>query len=327
MTNMPLRQRIDTLIEETTSGTQRLRLSAKAPVDLWIEVDGDNKTASMKIENIPQNVNIPEIKSSDAIQVSGFESGASTTVVIVLTNFKFVEIFGRLVEDLTKTAEEEPTAELSLSSTLRRLTSWNRLFAASARGLGSSAQKGLIGELSLLLEVVNSLGPAIAVQTWKGPLGSPQDFERGPVGVEVKATSGAAPNVVRVSSERQLDPTAASPLLLWAVLLQPAPAGETLNEWVDRARAAFEVDAAALSDFEYLLSRAGYLETHRDRYSEKFIVVEKRCYRVLEGFPRIDHEWLPEGVGSVRYALSLAACEPWRVDTAAMLAAFCPEEN
>ena len=73
---------------------------------------------------------------------------------------------------------------------------WHHLL----RGGGSTLcyrleeQKGLLGELLVLERPFCCLtsGASTAVAAWRGPLGSPKDFEIGRVAIEVKARRGGA---------------------------------------------------------------------------------------------------------------------------------------
>jgi hypothetical protein len=57
----------------------------------------------------------------------------------------------------------------------------------------------------------------------------------------------------------------------------------------------------------------GYADVHRYRYDHtRYTVRELWVLEVADGFPRITELDLPEGVGRVRYQLSLTACADWR---------------
>lgn len=322
MTTRPeLRSRIEDLVTEVGQRVQRLRLSDVAPVDLWIEVDGDARTATLIVGPLEAAGPLPSLSSGDLVTTAITEDHGRTTVHIRLLDLDFLDVFIRLLEDLTVTAEAIHGAPQALRAILSRLQTWNRLFASTRQGLTLAQQKGLLGELSVLAALIGPFaGPVDAVSSWIGPLGSVRDFERTTIGIEVKTTSGAPPYSVNISSERQLDYKAVSSLFLWVIVLQEAPIGRTLNDWVDEVRRLCAIDVFATDILEERLAKAGYIDLQRALYTSSFELVDSQTFRVQEDFPRLDERHLPVGVGRVRYELALSACERWRTPVEEVMA-------
>jgi len=66
---------------------------------------------------------------------------------------------------------------------------------------------------------------------------------------------------------------------------------------------------------------AGYFDAHAPRYEgRRFSLRRELTFRIGRGFPRLVERDLPEGVGDVSYALSLAACREFSVAPGEMTA-------
>ena len=316
-----VRTKLDDLLD-LGGGARRLRIVAESPIDLWLEGDSHTASVALLAGPLPDALKIPDVASGDVIAVTEEVESNGRWVVVRLSELGFLDVFSHLAEDLADATLGGSTPRDSISHLLARLAAWNRLFQAVHGGLSVNAQKGLFGELGLLRQLVNALGPLTAVQAWTGPNGGTRDFECGTSAIEVKTTSARAPYKVRVSSERQLDPTAADPLFLWATVIQSAPSGTSLNDAVDELRAIIEPDPVATYDFEHRLLRVGYVDSNRQLHRERFEIVDSLAFQVSGRFPRIDERSLPEGIGSVHYELALSACTPWEVEATEVIDAF-----
>jgi hypothetical protein len=152
-----------------------------------------------------------------------------------------------------------------------------------------------------------------AVRIWTGPDRDDRDFQVGTIGVEVKTTITDNPPVVEIRSERQLQTDGLPHLFLVAMSLDalPAGSGQTLNEIVDELDGGFS--SAAQSDLRDRLLEYGYTGVHRHRYDRtRYTLRELWVLEVGEGFPRITENYLPSGIGRVRYHLALSGCGAWR---------------
>ncbi len=242
--------------------------------------------------------------------------GSEVLFGVALKEARHGDLFTALAEDLARrvVAAGDPTAQVA--ALLGGLARWQKFLAARADGLGEEAQRGLWGELHFLrTELLPLFVQADAVAAWQGPTGAAQDFLLPMGAVEVKTTAAKPPFVVPISSERQLDDRGLRALFLrhYALAVREG-AGETLPATVAAIRAALTGGAAEL--FEDRLLAAGYLDLHAPRYeSHGYRVRETRDFAVRRGFPRLTERNLTVGVGNVRYALALAACEPFAIPT------------
>ena len=89
-------------------------------------------------------------------------------------------------------------------------------------------------------------------------------------------------------------------------------------------------DAAALEQFEDEILAIGYHDAHAARYADcGYTVRAVGFFRVGPKFPSLVETDMPPGVGDANYALSVAACEPFRVqpDEVETAVAASPKPN
>lgn len=244
--------------------------------------------------------------------------GGSCRICLVLKDQRYLEIFAALASDVVGrilATDDEPAAVRAL---LSRLNTWQRFLEKFGLNLLSrEEQAGLFAELLVLeLEMAPSLGASTAVQSWRGPLGEPHDFRCGPIAVEVKAATSAAPSNFHVSNLLQLEPGSAAHLYLLHVSLGLDEAdGLSLPDMVARVRRMLSAaDPGAATEFDVSLQEVGYLDIHADAYRDRrFAERARRWFAVIDGFPRLTAVSVPRGVVSARYVVSLADCLPFEV--------------
>ena len=227
------------------------------------------------------------------------------------------DIFHTLCRDIISVAARAESEAEAVSVALMRTWRWHHLLRGGGGTLLSpEEQKGLIGELLVLERVLlPHIEASAAVTAWRGPLGSPKDFEIGRVAIEVKARRGGAAPSVAITSEDQLDESGVDSLSLYVVELDEAPEdvtdGLTVKDVADRLREhLYSLDPGAAGVFETLVSAAG-LRPEDDYSNFRWLEGTSRLYRVANRFPRITHGEIRSGISYVRYAVSLTACEPF----------------
>jgi len=268
-------------------------------------------------EDASPKLRLPHLKGIETA-LTDVDGDRNRTLVLRLLDSAQRDIFHRLCLDIMASAAGAETETDAVAIALARTWRWHHLLRGGGDGrLSPEEQKGLIGELLVLDQLLRSLSARDAVSSWRGPLGAPKDFEVGRLSVEAKARRGAATPYIAISSEHQLDVTGVDTLFLHVAELDQAqsdaPGGFTLSEIARRLHSAIGItDQLAADLFETLLSAAGF--DWEDDYSDvKWIQGPDRLYRVGDGFPCITPASFPGGVLNVRYSVSLFECEPFRV--------------
>ena len=184
-----------------------------------------------------------------------------------------------------------------------------------SRVLSMEEVRGLFAELQFLRSLYrNCLSEKAAVDAWSGPDGVHQDFIFRNTAVEVKGLSGRERSAVRISSEDQMEALCDN-LYLFVMRLSEMPDSDrafSLNDAVRRITAEL-TDGEALEQMSARLAAYGYVEL-REYDEPKLLVAGQRCFKVVDGFPRLIRSALPEGVLRVAYDVELEKIAPFECD-------------
>ena len=288
--------------------------AASCPLFVGLELGSRRRAVLLRLPSasMPERRRWPRCKGLEALTVQ-FEGLAHFGMA--LKEPRFADVFTALAEDLVRRVIDAGSPDEQARAFLGQLARWQRFLSASFEGLSEEAQRGLWGELYFLREhLLPTLGVA-AVNGWKGGERAHQDFQFESSAVEVKTTLAKQPQVVRVTSERQLDDEGWAALFLNVIALDARDgSGEALPTMVAAVRAKLASDTAAREQFEDELLATGYFDAHAARYADRgYTVRAVGFFRVGPKFPRLVEADMPSGVGDANYALSVAACEPFAV--------------
>ena len=113
-------------------------------------------------------------------------------------------------------------------------------------------QRGLIGELSCLRELIADLGMGTAIEAWTGPSGSVKDFELIGSCIEVKTRKVTARPFISISSADQLSDVEGCRLFLQVVNVASAviPDGMSLHDYAQMTAKLFENSETAYEKCE-----------------------------------------------------------------------------
>jgi hypothetical protein len=290
-----------------------LRVSTEGKFDFFWAVLEQNTVAM--ILRLPEGVDctlaVPKFKSLEV----NFRQLDKMSLVMRLLDDTQRDLFHTLCEDVVLAAEQGQDLDDAVARAIRRTRRWSFLLrGGSQKGLSVEEQRGLVGELAFLAEIKTKLGAAAAIEAWKGPEGSPKDFEFPGLCVEVKARRGAAKPLVRISSEDQLADVDGTDLFLrvYDVDSSIAPEGQTLHDIVAYAQLQFSDDQTAFDRWQDLLDATGY-DLNAEYSERRWVVGLARTYSITEDFPRIAGT-MPIGVSDVGYSIDLEACEPFQCE-------------
>lgn len=285
------------------------RPDTQCPLFAAIELATKRRAVLLRlpVDSVPARRRWPRCKGLDSLtlRIDGMEHFG-----VALREERFADVFTSLAEDLLRRVSEAANPVEQARAFLGQLSRWQKFLSASSEGLTDEEQRGLWGELKFLRDHLCPALGARCVFGWKGPEHAHQDYQFDAGAVEVKATLAKQPQVVRITSERQLDDAAWPILILYVVALETRDsAGETLPQMVAAMRATLAGHREAQEPFEDKLLLVGYHDAHAVRYADHGYIVRTETFlRVQEGFPLLAERNLPPGVGDVSYGLTVAAC-------------------
>jgi hypothetical protein len=248
----------------------------------------------------------------------GLRADGRWSLRMILREPQLLPVFAALCRDIiafTRVGIDE--AGLA-PAVIGRIDRWHTLLERDATGLGESCLRGLIGELFVLeTELLPALSPRVAVTSWTGPHGFPQDFLL-PSGMRLEVkTIGRDAGTARISGLAQLD-AELDPLRLVVVRAEvtgmSASGAVTAPALVSRLREKLAEDADALVAFDAALSAVGWHDhPSHDAFALRPVALE--AHDVDASFPRLTWAIVPDGVEDADYVISLPRnCQTlWRV--------------
>ena len=228
---------------------------------------------------------LEKISSSKAINVENILLSDNSYALRFSLNYASLdEIFVKLCWDLMSASKDD---QKPIEKIVAQYKKWLRLLQQIGNGLlPPHSQKGLIGELLYLADLIERHGENKALGEWVGPEGADQDFNFEDGWAEIKTTIIAGTSV-QVSSLQQFDRSDEGTLIVY-FLDKTSSTGTTtmsLNEAVELVSS--KVTMQSNKDFlELKLAKCGYQSKNADEYSAyRFKLSERRQYCVSSGFP------------------------------------------
>ena len=258
---------------------------------------------SGKIKNIP---------SSYAVRtVNPLLANGNYALEFQLVHDSFDEEFQRLCWDMIEVTIGSPQP---LKDMIARYMTWQKLLQyKQTEVLSFENQKGLLGELLYLEELLTTITCTDAVNAWCGPEGSDQDYLMETTWTEIKTVALAA-TTVKISSLQQLDQEIDG--LLRIYVLEKSTEGPdrlTLSNVVNQIKTSLAEEPQVLDRFEMKLFKYGYRQKDEDEYRKNwFRLVESREFSVTDDFPKLTRKNVPFGVDDCTYDLSLLSLESFR---------------
>lgn len=287
-----------------SSGTFR-RVDEDHPLDLFAGFDLDGGRVLMLVTDQAP----PELPVPGLIEVSLTQrNDGRFNLLFRLGRPEYQELFGRLCQDLVESSRDSDPRN-GTSVLLLRLDRWKRLLESGPlQGLSDLQLRGLFGELWFLRTVAIPLVyPLAAVQSWKGPLGAPQDFQLLDGLVEIKTILPGG-HRVSISSAEQLEHGDA-PMQLGVLVVDPTQ-GISVPTLINEIRLQLD-SPSTMTEFELRLAEVGY--DSRPAYDRlQFTVTSERYYVVDESFPSLKVSTLPSGISNLTYDLDLLQCGSYR---------------
>lgn len=244
----------------------------------------------------------------------------STYCDLVCEDSALEAVFERLVEDVVDAIEQQQSRDPQHVARYV-LREWRHLLAAASTPLPETTLVGLIGELEVLLRLMNT-DPLVALDAWVGCLGEAQDFRFEGRAIEVKTNTARSPQLVQISSLAQLDPAPYQRLDLVVVTVQLDGSGLSVDDLVTAVIDA-GVPPALLRD---KLSEVGFVSGAPGTDSVRARVVDVRAWKVADDMPTLRLGALPreasKAIGAVKYELRLDGITRFSTDLEGSLAAL-----
>jgi hypothetical protein len=305
MTTTPTIEQLWNELRTSSGGPRQRRVDASHPLDLYADFEPPDRPGLVAV----CRVRAGETRPLRALSIEqGVRADGRWSLRVILDEPQLLPVFAALCRDIvayTRTGVDETTLA---SAVVGRIDRWRNLLERDRSGLEESVLRGLIGELFVLeTEFLPTLTPGVAVKTWTGPHGSPQDFLL-PSGVRIEVkTIGRDAGAVRINGLAQLD-AGIDPLVLMVVRAETtgasAPGAVTVPVLIARLRTRLAQDPDALVDFDAALAAAGWHEhPSHDSFALRPIAIE--AHDVDGQFPRLTRASVPAAVDDVHYAIAL----------------------
>lgn len=290
------------------------RIDSKGRFDFfWVRMHGGDPGLALRLsEEIDEVRPLPKLKH---VGVFYRTVEGNNYFCITLSEQAHIDLFETLCRDVVSAGEQAPDLQGAVGRAVRRAMRWHHLLRGGKQGMPLEMQRGLVGELAFLRELVAVIGPNKAVEAWKGPDDSAKDFELPGIFFEVKARRSAAHPRIRISSEAQLMDIAGAQLFLRVQDVDTSldAEGDNLKDHVDRTAMLFEDDVAALDVWEQRVAESPYAEEAVEP-ERRWHLGAARMFHVIEGFPRIVPP-LPAGTEELTYSIRLDACGDFATNT------------
>ena len=240
------------------------------------------------------------------VELIGPVEGDAIYFGLMLKDTRNLDLFETFCRDIISFVAPCLSDSTAIAAFLARLQGWQKFLERGGEGLSSEAQRGLWGELFFLRQHLWPLLEQDAVDLWRGPFNSPQDFRGDALAVEVKTITPTA-SAAKINSEWQLDDMGLSRLFLFCLRLQEEENGESLPQIIESL--CDRCDEARRKRLDELLLEAGYFHAHAPAYaSRRFSPVNQLLFDVRDGFPRLTSTQIPSGVSRIFYNIDLGAC-------------------
>jgi Putative PD-(D/E)XK family member, (DUF4420) len=305
-------------------GLATKRVHPGSQSDLHVGLDLDSRRRQLIFERPWRPADtLPVFPATQAITCRSRlqPGGRRMTITIELLDTSLSDVFTPLVEDLAERAAQATDHNAATAELASGLARWQHLLEQMGRdGLSTLERRGLAGELMVLVaDILPHATPEAAISSWTGPLKANQDFQRPAIAIEVKVTTGQNPQGFIVANERELDVTGSGTLAVAHISLDERIGGNgsSLSQLVAAVRDRLAGHPFALDEFGARLARAGYWDSHQGLYHEpRYQVRASHFFQVRDDFPRIVEGDLRDGVGAVRYTVSISACAGFELDAA-----------
>lgn len=286
-----------------------VRIDGDHPFDICIGYAELNQKTLLFIDT----GEIEDLPSSKSIVAKNFQRTDGRWVVsFQLIRIETEDVFIRLCWDIIESSRD--VTKNVVLHIIERYEKWLKLMEHRGSNLMSeSMQKGLLGELLYLKELIEIEGQQKAVDSWAGPDGADQDFVYDSTWAEIKAIGISTESVV-ISSMEQLEVENEGVLIIYIIdkTTIDNSNGFSLYEKVSELSEVFTENLKAKEQFELKLFKYGYTDL-KEYDKQKYRLSGKHSYFVNNDFPKLTHDNVRTEIVQTKYSISLAAVEKFKV--------------
>ncbi|MCA4814134.1 PD-(D/E)XK motif protein [Acinetobacter towneri] len=304
-----------------TSEFTTRRIGEDLKADIFIARDKENNISIL----VHHSQDLRKIFNKYRIDVGAVSSDYRASQTGFALQFKLqetnlIEYFDQFIQFVLKDLETIDDEIKIVEDFLLKLKNWKRFVSSSKYGRLSSEQvRGLLAEMNFLDMLLTAYPQDAAqiLQSWYGPERLQHDFIFKDLAVEIKSISSSDKRSVKISSLHQLETNLAELYLhVTAILEAPENASDktNLNKMVLCIKEKLKIlnDPELKIIFEGKLLESNYIP---DPYYDNtnYIIRKISDYIVLEDFPKVCSESMPNGILNVRYDLDLNSIDNYRV--------------
>jgi hypothetical protein len=314
--------------QSVASGLLFRRFSASVLPDVYVALRQPEKfrciALRLQSESTINYSSFSDLKDIHLELIPDEKDNSRHYLLILLSNQQHKDVFSTLCEDLINGISNITGDDKIVRELLNRLEKWKLLFdKAALQGLSPEEQRGLFGELYFLRKWINQTSDLQkCIQAWIGPERNLRDFQLNNWAIEVKTTHGNNHQKVHISSERQLDTTNLTRLLLYHLSLETQQqGGESLNEIVNSIIELLNSHIGVQTQFRTKLLQGGYFIHHCALYeNDGYYIRQESFYDVRDRFPRIEERDVRSGVGEVKYSIVLSNYSQYIIEESSVIA-------
>jgi hypothetical protein len=287
------------LSRSISAGTpQRFVLKGPPQLDLLLDSSGSSLGLALPF---PQETSIP-LSPLSLVNISR-RTVDGNHLLYISTGVR--RLYREFYELLMQIADYVQLDELDATSAFTKaLEKWKSLLE-EVSPLSTESQLGLLGELWLLVRLLNAKG-SLGFDSWTGPLGEPHDFRFGGFEIEVKTTSSRRHGHFFTSLD-QLSPSLNARLFVLSLLAEPAgqDGGQTLSTAIALVRQRLSNDPNRLTQFNSILAtELGYDDETSQHYTARYqLRSEPVIIEVNDEFPRITRSMIEREMGGLSHRI------------------------
>lgn len=282
-----------------------LRVSSTHPLELYL---GKNESGYFTLR-YNGDFKPRKIIGNNILEVKQFKNIDGYSILFSYIGQEDKEIFCNFCEDLinqTKFCNKEN----GYNELVSRYEKWKRLFKVNNQLLSDSQIMGLIGELLFLKDdIINQYGISKGIDGWSGPELTHKDFSFDKDWFEIKTISNSRTEIT-ISSIEQLDSHHNGKLIVYKLeKISPSFDGISLNKLVESIEDKITTTIDKFH-FREKLEKVGY---YKDDYYDSYVfeIIEKKQYKVTNGFPRLVSSNMPKAISKVNYNLLLSMLDDY----------------